>query len=612
MVGLDKIFSWFREGLEPSEAQFKESWSSFWHKSERLPQTQVLGLNDNLNKLEKDKADKTAVEAIENEIPNLATKDDLQSVMAGLRPMGSVETEAELRAIVDPNDNDSYFVKETKDENGDPYIWRWDANLPDWVNTRQVVYQDVAKKGGYDGTLNDLDNDTKAAQQIRLMSNAQFIIALVTEDNFVIWGKRWNGETYDPKGIPEDVKKALLNKLGLDDVVNELIDSDKPVSASAVAKVIRQTNSQYLYQVLDGDDRILEWTDKQAFKHFPKQALMGKSKSKQYDFHFGYENGKIPFYIKNGKVYANMPALSQLRIDVDALLSGMGGVRLVVDFGDSLTANGVWSNILQALLGSNYKVVNCGVGGENVPAIASRQGGVPTFITESFVLPADTSTVEISSVANPRLKNMLYDAETRLLRQGQGNSVNPCYVQGVECTLSITQTSSTSTDAVWYLRRNKEATDAITIAANTPIFMYGAKAYKNPFATCLWIGQNGGYSNNDDLVDYYKRMIEFSGTSNYVLIGLHTGNAATRADLENTMTKAFGLHYINWRKYVSSLEAFKDAKLEPTQADLDAIAVGSLPPAFWSSSTDAVHLNTTGYTLLGNLVYKYFQMLGFI
>lgn len=129
MVSLKQIFDWFRNGLEPDETQFKESWSSFWHKSEKLPQTQVLGLNDALN--------------------NKASKDELSSVVAGLRPLGSKETEAELRAIVAPNDNDSYYVNETKDENGNPYIWRFDKNIGengDWVNTEQVVYKDVVQK----------------------------------------------------------------------------------------------------------------------------------------------------------------------------------------------------------------------------------------------------------------------------------------------------------------------------------------------------------------------------------------------------------------------------------------------------------------------------------
>lgn len=161
MENLDKIVGYFEPGKTPTYEEFKKSWTSFFHKSEKFPQTQVVGLNDELNKLEIEKAPKSQVDAIANQLPNLATKDDLQSVMGGLRPLGSVETEAELRAIVAPNDNDSYYVNETIDENDNPYIWRFDKNIGehgDWVNTKQVVYKDVARAGGSTKTLQDVDD----------------------------------------------------------------------------------------------------------------------------------------------------------------------------------------------------------------------------------------------------------------------------------------------------------------------------------------------------------------------------------------------------------------------------------------------------------------------
>jgi hypothetical protein len=54
MASLEQIFGWFKRGFYPTEDQYKQTWGSFWHKSERLPQSQVLGLNDALN----DKASK--------------------------------------------------------------------------------------------------------------------------------------------------------------------------------------------------------------------------------------------------------------------------------------------------------------------------------------------------------------------------------------------------------------------------------------------------------------------------------------------------------------------------------------------------------------------------
>jgi hypothetical protein len=78
------------------------------------------------------------------------------------------------------------------------------------------------------------------------------------------------------------------------------------------------------------------------------------------------------------------------------------------------------------------------------------------------------------------------------------------------------------------------------------------------------------------------------------------------------MSDTFGQRFINWREYISSMQAFYDAGLTPTQADLDAIAEGSLPPSFWSSPDDMIHLNAKGYTLLGKLIYKRFQILEMI
>ena len=43
MVSLAKIFSWFKTGDFPTEQQFKDTFSSFFHKSEKIPATQIEG-----------------------------------------------------------------------------------------------------------------------------------------------------------------------------------------------------------------------------------------------------------------------------------------------------------------------------------------------------------------------------------------------------------------------------------------------------------------------------------------------------------------------------------------------------------------------------------------
>ncbi len=39
------IYSWFQTDDFPTEAQFRATWDSFWHKSESIPVSQITGLN---------------------------------------------------------------------------------------------------------------------------------------------------------------------------------------------------------------------------------------------------------------------------------------------------------------------------------------------------------------------------------------------------------------------------------------------------------------------------------------------------------------------------------------------------------------------------------------
>lgn len=49
MVNLNTIKSWFKSGLKPTQTQFWETWDSFWHKEDRIPVSQIDGVDDLLN-----------------------------------------------------------------------------------------------------------------------------------------------------------------------------------------------------------------------------------------------------------------------------------------------------------------------------------------------------------------------------------------------------------------------------------------------------------------------------------------------------------------------------------------------------------------------------------
>ena len=114
------------------------------------------------------------------------------------------------------------------------------------------------------------------------------------------------------------------------------------------------------------------------------------------------------------------------------------------------------------------------------------------------------------------------------------------------------------------------------------------------------MGQNGGYSGNDDLVNLHHLMINHAKAKHTIILGLSSGSAESRAEYEAAMKKAFGRYFISLREYLSQY-GIEDAGLTPTAADEAAMATGTVPPQLLA---DAVHYTNATKTVIGNLIYK--------
>ena len=295
-------------------------------------------------------------------------------------------------------------------------------------------------------------------------------------------------------------------------------------------------------------------------------------------------------------------------------------------------ASVTYSKALQAFLGASYKVNNCGVGGESINTIAVRMGANVTFAKGDFVLPADTSPVRIGAY-DGRLDSA-WGTEVAPLLQGSDTTVNPCSVGGIECTLKWTGSSGSDTTGIYTIQRVAAGSRAVSFSARTPIIMSGSRLYKNTRLAVLWCWQNGGYSSDEELVEKLDKMIARLGTDKYVLIGLHTGTAASRAGQETVLAGRYGDRFINWREYVSR-QALYDFGITPTtDADLTeeqkskgvvpdttAMAEGSLPMSFWSSyvgdengktGNDKIHMTGGAYAILAYKIMERFRELGYI
>ena len=261
-------------------------------------------------------------------------------------------------------------------------------------------------------------------------------------------------------------------------------------------------------------------------------------------------------------------------------------------WGDSLTAGAGGSgtnypSICASELGiTSYK--NCGVGGENANTIACRQGGNSLILKKGTV--SEYSLSELTDI---------YGTACNPLRQGTGsNSVNPIYINGVKCTLSISQTSASDPNAKYTITGYNDK-----LLAETPVKFSGCDITGK--ITVIFVGQNGPeLAERLNIIDSMISKIN----DKYIVMGLSTGNASSRSNEESQMLSKYGVHYFNTRNMLSKY-GMDILKLTPTSADSNEMKIGEVPSSLRS---DSIHLNAKGYTALGKLLAQKIRACGYV
>ena len=261
-------------------------------------------------------------------------------------------------------------------------------------------------------------------------------------------------------------------------------------------------------------------------------------------------------------------------------------------WGDSLTAGAggsgtTYANVCASELGiTSFK--NCGVGGENANTIACRQGG------NSLILkPGNVSEYSLSELTD------IYGTQCNPLRQGSGsNSVNPIYINGVKCTLSISQTSTTDPNAKYTITGYNDK-----LLAETPVKFAGCDI--NAKITVIFVGQNGPVlAERLSIIDSMISKIN----DKYIVMGLSSGSSASRADEEAQMLSKYHVHYFNTRHMLSKY-GMNIMNLTPTSKDTIEMNNGEVPSSLRS---DSVHLNANGYTALGKMLSQKIRACGYV
>ena len=285
-------------------------------------------------------------------------------------------------------------------------------------------------------------------------------------------------------------------------------------------------------------------------------------------------------------------------------------------WGDSLTAGGGWNDRLAELAGMT--MYNGGTGGENARTIVARQGADVMEI-DNLIIPADKTAVTVATRADDTGITTHEGYKVTPLLQG-GAHVNPCYIGDVKGTLKWTGSSHSDTTGTWTFTRS-EAGEEVVIDRPTAIRTDFDVNRNSPYLMVIFIGQNGGYTDLDDLVRQHRLMMEHANAKHTIILGLSSGTKAGRADYEARMKKEFGRYFISLREYLAqpiydsggnivSCYGLADQNLEPndtyvyngtTYDALAEIAVGTVPHM---SLADSVHYTSGTKTVIGNMLYK--------
>ncbi|WP_188043657.1 hypothetical protein [Changpingibacter yushuensis] len=255
-------------------------------------------------------------------------------------------------------------------------------------------------------------------------------------------------------------------------------------------------------------------------------------------------------------------------------------------WGDSQTGNDnssalMWTKVMATGLG--VAVANKGFPGETSAGIAAKSGAIPAVWRSGGTIPASGS---VSVVLADHVKVMLWWHPMK------------CSIAGVHGVLSRSPNISGGTPSEDYpaVFTRDTSGEAVMVPAYAPFIPDDVSLRGN--MTIIMAGRNNTGDPARVLSDT-AAMIDFlTGTDRkWAVLSQITGSG--RDAINDGLKAAYGRHCWDALPYLVSTQALSDAGITPTQADLDAIAAGNIPPSFTS---DGVHLNDAGLTVQGTWV----------
>ncbi len=294
---------------------------------------------------------------------------------------------------------------------------------------------------------------------------------------------------------------------------------------------------------------------------------------------------------------------------------------IVACWGDSLTygqgatdpQSGSYPAVLAKLTGMDVR--NMGIGGETSMTIAARQGAVMMKLDKDVVIPAEQSAVEINFSAYNKDGSYAGIITPRDTSFGGWEALE---IAGTEGTMTVSVAATVPRTLNWAKYTRSASGNAVLAKKGTTVYPQSLTVAREADINIFFTGTNGGWNaanttpkDDDaaDLVDITNKMISNSkDTSKYIVIGLIGGDANSWKKTDAALYNAYGEHFVDAKKYLSSEQALSDVGITATDTDLSYISNGRVPP---SLLVEDGHLNDYGYSLLAKAVYEKMIDLGY-
>ncbi len=254
----------------------------------------------------------------------------------------------------------------------------------------------------------------------------------------------------------------------------------------------------------------------------------------------------------------------------------------------------------------NVPAYNFGIGGDTAEAIAIRQGGIAIYV-DSLTIPADKTPVAIDIRAEEGYT-------TKNINENGDKGLNPVTIDGIKGNM-------TGDWEEGYKFTRLEAGEEKVIISETRIITDGMGFdYTNSILViCSGANNTKEQAWHDDPVTHMeylckiqKKMVDYAGTDNFVIIGLP--KVAFMAKIPNynyILEEYWGEHYLDINEYMMSEQAFIDNGIEMKGKDRKDIAEGRIPRTFLDA-LQQLHPNQIGYDMMSKLLAEKIYDLGYL